>query len=363
MKLQVTQENFNHALGSVARVADTHGTLPILANVLIKAEKNRLSVAATNLNIGITHFVGAKIETEGSITVPASLLASFVSSLPPGVIQLELEDKKLKITTDQYNSTINGILAEDFPVMPAIEDGESFSVNSTELKRGLQQVAFTASSTDSRPVLSGVFFHSADGKLYLAATDSSRLAEKTITAKVPKIELLVPASAMNDLLRTIDDDVDSVKITKDEQQALFSFGDVELVTRLIDSTYPNYKPLIPTKNATKANLKKADLLNIVKVSSLFARETAGSITIELDEAGQTVEIKSLASQLGENDAKASAKVVGSGSITLNSRFLIDGLNAFSGEDIIFAFNRKLEPVLLKDPKASDYVHVIMPLKS
>jgi DNA polymerase-3 subunit beta len=362
MKLQVTQENFNHALSSVARVADSHGTLPILANVLIKADKNRLSVAATNLNIGITHYVGAKIESNGLITVPAGLLASFIASLPPGIIQLELEDKKLKITTDQYNSTINGISAEDFPVMPAIEKGESFSVSANELKKGLQQVVFTASTTDSRPVLSGIFFHSEAGKLFIAATDSSRLAEKTLNVKTADIELLVPATAMNDLLRTLDDGVENVKVIKDEQQALFSFGDVELVTRLIDSAYPNYKPLIPTKSSTKAVLKKADLLNIVKVSSLFAKETAGSITIEISEENQTVEIKSLASQLGENTAKASAKVTGGGSVTLNSRFLIEGINAFSGEDIVFSINSKLEPVLLKDPKANDYIHVIMPLK-
>jgi len=363
MKLQVTQENFNHALNSVARVADSRGTLPILANVLIKAAKNRLSVAATNLNIGITHFIGAKIESEGDITVPASLLASFISNLPPGVINLEVEDKKLKISTDQYNSTINGISAEDFPVMPAIEKGQTFSLKASELKKGLQQVVFAASSTDSRPVLSGVYFNSSDNKVFVVATDSSRLAEKTLSSKAPNIQLLVPASAMNDLLRTLDDEVETVKVIKDDQQALFSFGDVELVTRLIDSTYPNYKPLIPTKTETEATLKKVDLLNIVKVSSLFARETAGSITIEINEAKQSVEIKSLASQLGENDAVASAKVKGSGSITLNSRFLIDALNAFSGEDIVFAFNGKIEPVLLKDPKESDYVHVIMPLKS
>ena len=126
MKLQVTQENLNNALSSVARVADSRGTLPILANVLIKAEKNRLTVSATNLNIGITHHVGAKIENNGVITVPASLLSNFISSLPQGIITLEVEDKKLKITTDQYNSTINGISAEDFPVMPAIEGGYIF---------------------------------------------------------------------------------------------------------------------------------------------------------------------------------------------------------------------------------------------
>lgn len=363
MKLQVTQENFNHALSSVARIADTHGTLPILANVLIKAAKNRLSVAATNLNIGITVFIGAKIESEGEITVPAALLASFISSLPSGVIHLELEDKKLKIKTDQYNSNINGISAEDFPVMPAIEGGETIEIKAGELKKALQQVAFSASPTGSRPALSGVYFSSSSNNLFIAATDGSRLAEKTIQLKNSNVSMLVPATAMNDLLRIITDDTDKIKITINDQQALFSFGDAELVTRLIDSAYPNYKPLIPSKSSTKASLKRADLLNIVKVSGLFARETGGSITIEVNEENQNVQIKSLASQLGENNAQANAKVSGSGSITLNSRYLIDGINAFNGEDINFSFNGKLEPVLLSDSKDPSYVHVIMPLKS
>ena len=363
MKLQVTQENLNNALSSVARVADSRGTLPILANVLIKAEKNRLTVSATNLNIGITHHVGAKIENNGVITVPASLLSNFISSLPQGIITLEVEDKKLKITTDQYNSTINAISAEDFPVMPAIEGGNTFEVDAKEFKKGLQQVVFAASPTDSRPVLSGVYINSDNKTLNLVATDGSRLAEKTIKASVNNISLLVPASAINDLLRTLNDDVDKVKITKDEQQALFKFDDTELVTRLIDGTYPNYKPLIPSKNEVTAEIKKTDLLNIVKVSSLFARETAGSVTIDVNEADKCVEIKSLASQLGENTAKATAKVKGSGSITINSRYLIDGINAFGGEDIVFGFSGKVEPTILKDSKNTDYIHVIMPLKS
>ena len=363
MKLQVTQENLNNALSSVARVADSHGTLPVLANVLIKAEKNRLTVSATNLNIGITHHIGAKIEEGGVITVPASLLSSFISSLPTGIITLEVEDKKLKIITDQYNSTINGISAEDFPVMPAIDGGETLEVDAKQLKKGLQQVVFAASSTDSRPVLSGVYINSNDNDLNLVATDGSRLAEKTIKANTKNVNLLIPASAINDLLRTLSDDVDRVKITKDEQQALFNFDDIELITRLIDGVYPNYKPLIPSNTKVSAQIKRADLLNIVKVSSLFAKETAGSVTIEVNEADKCVEIKSLASQLGENTAKATAKIKGSGSITINSRYLIDGINAFTGEDIIFAFSGKVEPTILKDPKNTDYIHVIMPLKA
>ena len=132
MKLQVTQENLAKALNSVARVANTRNTQPILGNVLLKAKDNRLSVSATNLDIAISHNIGTKMSEEGSITVPARLMQDFVSSLPGGVIDLELDDTKLKISTDQYQSTINGTSAEDFPVMPAISDGKVASCNSNE---------------------------------------------------------------------------------------------------------------------------------------------------------------------------------------------------------------------------------------
>src|SRR5438270_6869072 len=144
MKLQVTQENLNKALGMVARVANARGTLPVLANVLIKTVNNRLSIAATNLDIAITHYIGAKVAEEGAITVPARLMQDFVSSLPAGVINLELEETKLRVNTDQYKSVVNGIAADDFPVMPAITGGKSWTVSASELKKGLQQVIFAA---------------------------------------------------------------------------------------------------------------------------------------------------------------------------------------------------------------------------
>jgi DNA polymerase-3 subunit beta len=363
MKLQVTQENLNRALGSVARVANSRGTLPILANVLIKTTGNRLSLAATNLDIAITHYIGAKVSTEGSITVPARLMQDFVSSLPGGVINLDLEETKLHVTTDQYKSSINGIVADDFPVMPAITTGKSWTVSSLALKRGLQQVVFAASGDETRPVLTGVLVHTIDGKLYLAATDSYRLAEKELTANKETVSLLIPANAMQDLLRILGDNDTPVQVTHNEQQVLFQVGDIELVTRLVDGKYPDYRRLIPESFTSEAILKRADLVNVTKVSSLFARESAGSVTIELDEEAQSLSIRSVASQLGENTAKAAAKVTGSGSITLNSRYLLDALAVLSGDEVGFGFNGKLEPTLIRDPSSTDYQHVIMPLKS
>jgi len=363
MKLQVTQENLNRALGAVARVANTRGTLPILANVLIKTANNRLSISATNLDIAITQYIGGKVSEEGAITVPARLMQDFISSLPSGVIDLELEETKLKIVTDQYQSTVNGIMADDFPVMPAISEGQSWSIASGTFKKGLQQVVFAASADESRPVLTGVLIHSSDGKLYLAATDSYRLAEKEIGASKEDTSLLIPATAMHDLLRILGDGDEEVLVTHDDQQVLFRVGDVELVARLLEGKYPDYRKLIPESFATQVVLKRADFLNVTKVSSLFARESAGSVTIKVDAGSQTLSIRSIASQLGENTATANGTVTGDGEITLNSRYLLDALNAIDGDEVGFGFNGKLEATALRDAKASGYTHIIMPLKS
>ena len=362
MKLQVTQANLNKALGTVARIANTRNTLPILANVLLKTENNRLSIAATNLDIAISHYVGSKIEQEGAITVPARLMQDFISNLPDSVINLELKDNKLHINTDKYQSVVNGIAADEFPVMPAISGGQSWQTPAADFKKALSQVVLAASNDDARPVLTGVYFHTINGDVVAAATDSYRLAERVVGKSKTPISFLVPASAINDLLRIIDDGTKEVSLTHDDQQVLFHTGDVTLVARLIEGNYPDYKKLIPTKFTNTARLSRADFLNIAKVSSLFARESAGSITIKADKAG-SVSINAVASQLGENTATAEATVMGGGDVTLNSRYLIDALNSLSAAEVEFCFNGKLEPCVVRSAAEPGYTHLIMPLRS
>ncbi len=363
MKLQVTQENLSKALNNVARIASSRNTLPILSNVLLKTVDNRLCVAATDLNIAITQFVGSKVNEEGAITVPARLAQDFISSLPPGPIELKLEDTKLKVTAGQHKSTINGTLADDYPVMPKIKNGHKWQINSEALKKALNQTVIAASNDDARPVLTGVNFHTENNELFIAATDSYRLAEKSLGKVKNAANVLIPASSLQDLLRVLDAAAEDIEITSDEQQILFKTGDAELVTRLIDGKFPDYKKLIPSKFETSATLSRDELANITKVSSLFARETGGSIVLEVDGDKNEVNISSLASQLGENSAKAEAKTKGSGQITLNSRFIIDALNAIDTGEVFIGFNQKLEPFVIKKAGQDDYTHIIMPLKS
>jgi DNA polymerase-3 subunit beta len=363
MKLKVTQENLNKALSLVARVASTRGTLPILSNVLLKIEDNRLHVSATNLDIAISCELGAQVQTEGSLTVPARLLQDFVSSLPAGVIELEQDDQRLKVTTDSYKSVINGVSAEEFPVMPAIDSGISWKVPGPLFKKTLQQVLIAASNDESRPVLTGVYLHTVDGVLYAASTDSYRLAEKRVMPLKEEFRLLIPATALHDVLRIINDFDDEIVIVHDDQQVQFRAGDVELVARLIEGNYPDYRKLVPASFATTATMLRADLTNITKVSSLFARESAGSIVVSVDEPSESIWIHAVASQLGENNATLKVDAKGSGSITLNSRYLLDALQAMDAKTIRLGFNGKLEAVMLTDVDTDDYLHIIMPLKS
>lgn len=363
MKLTVTQENLSRALQTVSRIASSRGSLPILSNVLLKTANNQLLVEATNLDVAISETIGAKIKTEGSVTVPARLMQDYVASLPSSTLTLETKDSKLLLSTEHHNSTINGTPADDFPEMPVIEKGDTLEIKGADFKQTLQQVLFAASNDEARPVLTGMYLHTFEGDLYAVATDSYRLAEKKITTSSKDVSLLIPASSLQDVLRVMRDDQAIVTIQYDEQQARFSVGAVELVTRLIDGNYPDYRRLLPKESETTAVVTLHDLQEITKVSSLFAREAAGGVTVTIDEEKQDVSIRSIASQVGENTAVADAKVSGDAVITMNSRYILDALSAFDGANVQLNVNGKLDPCLLTSPEHDDYLHVVMPVKS
>jgi DNA polymerase-3 subunit beta len=366
MELTVTQENLSKALSAVGRVASSKTQLPILSNILLRTDGNRLLVAATNLEIATTQHIGAKIVKPGAITVPARLVSEFISSLPKGTVELKVENDHLHIKAGSYSSTINGVVADDFPELPTIDETSSiqYSIKSDDFKQAISQTIITSSNDATRPVLTGVYWHSHEGFLYLAATDGYRLSERRLVETTSDVSAIVPTSSLQEVLRTVGDDVDEVEILFDETQVRFRAGEAEVTSRLIDGNFPDYRQLIPASSETSIKLEKSDFVRITKIAGLFARESGGSVTLTADSEKKTMSIHSIASQLGENTSESSAEVVGDGQVTLNSRYLSEALSVVDGDTVTFRFSGKLAPcVLTAVEKDVQYLHIIMPLKS
>lgn len=366
MELTVTQENFARALSAVGRVASSKTQLPILSNILLRTDGNRLLVAATNLEIATTQYIGAKIAKPGAITVPARLISEFVSSLPKDSIELRVVGENIHITSGKYHSIINGVIADDFPELPTIneENSVTYAINTEEFKQAVSQTIITASSDSTRPVLTGVYWHSHEGFIYLAATDGYRLSERRLVETTSEVAAIIPTQTLQEVLRTIVEDVDTIDILFDESQVRFRINEAEVISRLVDGNFPDYRQLIPANSDITATMNKTEFGRVTKIAGLFARESGGSVTVTVDEDAKTVSLHSIASELGENTSELDADVTGSGQVTLNSRYLTEALGVLDADTISFSFSGKLSPIILKSTaKDTNYYHVIMPLKS
>lgn len=366
MELSVTQENLAKALNNVGRVASARAGLPVLGNILIRTDGTRLLVAATNLEIASTQYIGAKVISPGSITIPAKLVAEFVSSLPKDTVTISTKDTRMTISSGSYTSVINGVDAEEFPELPAIEEKSAihYTLNSSDFKHAVTQTVITASSDSTRPVLTGVYWHSHEGSLYLAATDGYRLAERRLVETKSEVAAIIPASTLHEVLRTMTDSDNEVDVLFDETQVRFRVGESEITSRLIDGNYPDYRQLIPKTAETAITVKAAHLLRTTKIAALFARSSGGSITLKADAETQKLSIHSIASELGENTSEIDVSVTASGQVTLNSRYVIEALGVIDADEVSFGFNGKLSPIVLRSTeKKPNYLHIIMPLKS
>lgn len=366
MELTVTQENFARALNAVGRVASSKTGLPILSNILLRTDGNRLLVAATNLEVATTQYIGAKIAKAGAITVPARLITEFVGSLPKDSIDIKVVNNNIHLSSGNYKSIVNGVIADDFPELPTIneESSISYSLNTEDFKQAVTQTIITASSDSTRPVLTGVYWHSHEGQLYLAATDGYRLSERRLVETKSEVSAIIPTQTLQEVLRTIVDEADTVDVLFDETQVRFRINEAEIISRLVDGNFPDYRQLIPKKSDITATLEKQEFTRVTKIAGLFARESGGSVTVTVDSDQKTVSLHSIASELGENTSELTADVTGSGQVTLNSRYLSEALSVLDAEKIEFSFSGKLSPCILKSTaKDTNYYHVIMPLKS
>lgn len=366
MKLVVTQENLAKALNNVSRVASGRNELAILNNILLRTDGNRLLVASTNLELASKQYIGTKIEKPGSITVPARLISEFISSLPSGQVELEVKEDHLHIKADKFSSTINGIVADEFPELPTIDEKRAvhYEIAPTELKKALSQTIIASSSDTTRPVLTGVYWHTVDGGLFLVATDGYRLAERFLMKTTNETNAIIPTTTLQEVLRNLADETEKLQVFFDDTQVCFRTPNIEIISRLIDGKFPDYRQLIPAKSEVVSKVPRADFSRVTKVASLFARESGGGITISTSVDKSLISIHSIASELGENTSEATAEVTNDGEITINSRYLLDVLAVIEGEGLKFSFNGKLAPcVLQEDKKSPNYLYIIMPMKS
>lgn len=365
MKVSIAQEKLAKALNLIKDVASSRNELAILNNILLRTDGGRLLIAGTNLEIASTQYVGAKIDQPGSITIPARLVSEFIANLPSGTVELETKDSHLNITSGKFSSVINGVIADEYPELPTVDETAAirYEITAGDLKKAINQTKIAVSSDTTRAVLTGIYWQTHEGYLYLAATDGYRLAEKKMMKSDSELKAIIPASTLAEVGKSADDE-EQLTILFDDTQVCFRTDNMEIVSRLIDGKFPDYKQLIPATSDIEIKIKKADFSRITKIAALFARESGGGITLTASKDKSLLSIHSIASELGENTSEAAAEISADGQITLNSRYLTEVLNVIDDDDIVFSFNGKLSPCVIREQvKNSDYTHIIMPLKS
>jgi len=366
MKFSCTQENLNKGLLIVSHIASKNITLPILNNVLIKAENGALKLSATNLEIGVYCTLRGKIEKEGNFTVQAKLLSDYISLLPNIRVDFELKDGNLYIESESGKTIIKGTPADEFPLIPQVEKKQGYSCNPKEFKKALSQVIFAAAFDESRPEISGVLMNFIDNELILAATDSYRLAEKRIklekSAKAAK-SVIVPTKTLQELIRVLDESVENFEIYLNENQILFSFNEVGIISRLIEGQYPNYQQIIPKEHRTEIKLFNKDLIKAVKSASLFCKPGINDVGLEIKAEEKKIVISAFNTQVGENTSSLDGEVKGeNNSIVFNYRYLLDGLQNIDTENLILEFTNNANPGVIKPENQNDYIYLIMPIK-
>ena len=367
MKLFCSQADFDYALNIVNKAININNTLPVLNNILLKAEGKKLYFSSTNLEIAINCSIDADVRSEGSITVPAKLITNYVSLLKDEKIELSLtEGLSLSINSSSSSTKIKCISADEFPLIPTIEKGQEISLKIDQLYEAITETVFAASMNVSRPVLSGVLMYSIGKDVKLVSTDSYRLAEKKITLASKPAEdfyCIIPARTLSEFSKIISKaEKKEVKINISKNQILFNFDDVKLISRLIEGKFPDYDKIIPKEIKTKLEVSVEDLSLVLKRVSLFARENNNSIKLAVTNDG-VLTVSSEETKIGEEKAELKVKISGENNkISLNAQYLLDVLTYISEDTIEIGVNDKTSPAVIKKTKGDDYVYIIMPLK-
>ena len=378
MKLECKQENLAEGLTVVGRVVPAKSTLPVLSNVLLSTRAGELQLTANNLELSVAHRVPAAVDKEGNITLPARLLADYVALLDHGQnvgLELNTRTHKVHLACGRYEANVAGIDAEDFPPVPAVSGGSSFSIPSGLLKQAISEVVFAAAPDDTRPVLAGVLVKINRSSLTLAAADGFRLAVRTVELPEdgPELTMIVPARTLTEVARLLSDSSDepvAINTTPNGNQIYFAFGKTEITSRLIEGQFPDYDRIIPAESKTKVKLSTGDFLRATRAAAVFARDNSNIVRLECSPPASGAElalgsvlVKSTSAEMGDNEGTLDASVDGEDAqIAFNGRYLRDALEAIDTPEVLLQITGPSSPGIIKP--ASDgngYIHVIMPM--
>lgn len=371
MKLSLLQENLNTALSSVSRFVSSKAQLPVLNNILFTTDSGRLKLSATNLELGISYWLGAKIDEEGSFTIPSKEITEFISYLPTGKIDLKLNSESLlEIISSKAKSTFTTIPATDFPVLPNINDQSSIEIDLKLLSETISQIAFAAASDDSRPVLTAILCRFTSDSLRLVATDGVRLSLKEIKLVNPlnlpdgqdELTFLIPSRSLVEISK-LAKSTSKLKfgLSSDGHQLVFVLEDLELTSRLIEGEFPNYRRIIPESFSTTLTLDKNELAQAIKIASVFARESANVVKLSIK--NNSLEVSANAAQVGQNKVDVDVKNEGESlDIAFNYKYISDFLSVCQGNQVVIKLNEPLTPGLFQDSADPHFTHIIMPVR-
>ncbi len=376
MKFACTQENLIQGLNMAGHVAGKNANLPVLGNILLKTEAGSLKLSATNLEMAVNCTVRGKVEVEGEYSVPAKLFMDYVSLLPAGKVELVLTEEGLEVRSGEQETVLKGIPANEFPLLPKLAKDHGYSLPSNDLKRALSQVVFAVSTSQSRPELTGVacYFNpeGSEHKATFAATDSYRLAERVLpcSGNGSAMRFIVPARALVEAMRILGAYKDELGIPENvslnftENQLVVSFGNVELISRLIEGSFPDYKQIIPQQFKTEAIINRSELQKAVRAASLFSRQGLFDVHISLDPDKGVCTVESADQGVGKTKTTIKGTVTGvANSVTLNFRYLGEGLASMSGEMVKLRQIDSMNPLLLVPEGSNEaYQYIVMPIR-
>lgn len=365
MNIAILQENLLKALTRTGRIVSQKTQLPIMQNVLLAAEESRLRIVATNMETTEVVWAGAKVEKEGGICVSSRLLTDLVMSLPQDTIHLVAKEGSLHIRCSGVNATIPGVPSSEFPPVSSLKKKTGMKLGKEMFLDALTGVLFAAATDEGRPLLTGVKITTQDGAALFAATDGYRLSMKKITmGKFGDLNLVIPARALSEVVKVSQEEkeVSSVEMLETQEgQLVFMVGDTEIHTRPIAGEYPNIEKIVPTRHNTRVLVDKTSLLHAVKSASIFARDNANILRLHIE--NQKMIVSANTPQVGENHVEVEAKVDGEGGdIAFNSRFLLEFLNGFAGEELLFEMTGSLNSGVFRPVKDDSYLHIIMPVR-